>query len=378
VMATEGVGSAAAVEAYENSIRLAEKLKDDAQLFRSRFGTWHLNNVKGDARKAKTIADKLLAHAAHTGDDGDCLQAHHASWSTAWMRADFKHGLDQIDRGRALYDQDRHTDHKFVYGGHDPGVCSHMFGSLHFMSIGDVDRTLAEIDESFRLSRRLEHPYSTSVAYLGTSISTRFLGLWDRLDRHNREGIDLCLNHGLKSWLPVLMLSDASLHVENGDGDVVADGIAAINEALNMWTGAGAGTFLPWFHYEVANGHLKLGQLDEAAEAIDRAKRQCEINDERWLEPEILWLEAQLFCRSGREIEVVNEAYVTVATRARELGTNLTGFQASLDHAKLLTEAGVHELALKALVEDWEVNDTAGLLSGHGIRRELQNELSTR
>jgi class 3 adenylate cyclase/tetratricopeptide (TPR) repeat protein len=375
VMAAEGVGSSAAVEAYEHSVRLAEDLNDEPQLFRSRFGTWHLNNVKGDARTAKSIADQLLTHAAHTDDEDECLQAHHASWSTAWMRADFSHGLDQIGRGRALYDEERHADHKFIYGGHDPGVCCHMFASWHLMSTGDVDGALAEIDESFRLSQRLEHPYSTSVAYLGTSISTRFLGLWDRLDRYNREGIDLCLAHGLKSWLPVLRLSAASLHLEHGDDGSVADGIASINEALNMWTGAGAGTFLPWFHYEKASGHVRLGQLDDAAEAIDRAKRQCEINDERWLEPEILRLEARLLYKLGQEVEAVSAAYAAASIRARELGTNLTGFRASLDHAKFLVEAGAREQAQKALAEEWEVTDTARHLSDHKVRRELHGNL---
>ncbi len=377
-MASEGVGSAAVADAYENSVRLAAKLEDQTQLFRSRFGTWHLNNVKGNARKAKFIADKLLAQAAHTGDEHECLQAHHASWSTAWMRADFRYGLDQIEKGRALYDQERHTEHKFVYAGHDPGVCSHLFGSWHFMSTGNVDRALAETDAAFRLSRSLEHPYSTSTAYLGTSISMRFIGLWDRLDQYNRDGIDLCLDFGLKSWLPVLRLSAACLQLENGDDDVVADGITAAKEALNMWTGAGAGTFLPWFYYEVANGHLKIGELDEAANAIERAKRQCEINDERWLEPEILRLEAELFHRSGRELEAVSDAYSSVVAHARELGTNLTGFRASLDHAQLLVDANAHELAVKVLADGWDVTDTAGVLSGHEVRKHLLKELRTR
>jgi class 3 adenylate cyclase/tetratricopeptide (TPR) repeat protein len=375
VMAAEGVGSAAAAEAYEHSIRLAEALGDEVQLFRSRFGTWHLNNVKGDARSAKRIADTLLQQATRTCDEDECLQAHHASWSTAWMRADFRHGFDQIDRGLALYDEERHADHKFVYGGHDPGVCCHMFASWHYMSTGNVDRALAETDASLRLSQRLEHPYSTSVAYLGTSISTRFLGLWDRLDRYSCEGIDLCLAHGLKSWLPVLQLSAASLRVHSGDDGTVVDGIALIKEAHDMWTGAGAGTFLPWFHYESACGHLKLGQLDEAAEAIDRAKRQCEINDERWLEPEILRVEAQLLRRSGQDVEAVGEVYATASKRAQELGANLTGFQTSLDHARMLAENGATERALRILAEDWGVMDTASRLDCHKVRHALRGDL---
>jgi class 3 adenylate cyclase/predicted ATPase len=378
VMAAEGVGSAATVEAYEHSIQLAEELGDEDQLFKSLFGTWHLNNVKGDARAAKKIADDLIAHAVQTGEEGDHLQAHHASWSTAWMRADFAHGFEQLDRGRALYDEERHIDHKFVYGGHDPGVCCHMFASWHCMSIGNIDRALQEISESFRLSRRLEHPYSTSVAFLGSSISTRFLGLWELLDQYNREGIDLCLAHGLKSWLPVLTLSAASLHVQKGDDDDVARGIASVREAHDMWTGAGAGTFLPWFHYEIASGHLRLGQLDEAAEFVDRARRQCESNDERWLEPEILRLDAQLRRRSGQNVEAVGAAYEAATSRARELGVNLTGFQVAVEHAQMLAEIGANEPALRALADDWGVNDSAGHLDCHKVRLALQRELLSR
>ena len=372
-----GVGSSAAKEAYEHSVRLAEALGDDLQLFRSRFGTWHLNNVKGDARAAKRIADALIQQAATAGSEDLCLQAHHASWSTAWMRADFRHGFDQIEQGRALYDEKRHTDHKFVYGGHDPGVCCHMFASWHHMSTGNIDLALAETDASFRLSNRLEHPYSTSVAYLGTSISARFLGLWDRLDRYNRDGIDLCVAHGLKSWLPVLQLSAATLRVHKGDDSAAIDGLASIREAHEMWTGAGAGTFLPWFHYESACGCLKLGQLDEAADAVERAKRQCEVNDERWLEPEILRIEAQLLERLGQEVEVVNEAYGKASKRALELGAKLAGFQISLDHTRLLAKIGATDRALSVLGEDWDIVDTEGRLNVQRMRHALRNELLT-
>ncbi|MEX0280478.1 MAG: AAA family ATPase [Arenibacterium sp.] len=377
VMAAEGVGSSAAKEAYEHSVRLAEALGDDLQLFRSRFGTWHLNNVKGDARAAKRIADALIQQAATAGSEDVCLQAHHASWSTAWMRADFRHGFDQIEQGRALYDEKRHTDHKFVYGGHDPGVCCHMFASWHHMSTGNIDLALAETDASFRLSNRLEHPYSTSVAYLGTSISARFLGLWDRLDSYNRDGIDLCEAHGLKSWLPVLQLSAATLRVHKGDDSAAIDGLASIREAHEMWTGAGAGTFLPWFHYESACGCLKLGQLDEAADAVERAKRQCEVNDERWLEPEILRIEAQLLERIGQEVEVVNEAYGKASKRALELGAKLAGFQISLDHARLLAKIGATDRALSVLDENWDIVDTEGRLNVQRMRHALRNELLT-
>ena len=380
LMATRGVGSPAVVEAYENALTLAEQARDNDQLFRSKFNIWHVHNVKGDCRIARENAQDLLAYCtgdhSEDHDDGKLLQAHHATWSTAFMRADFALCQDHLERGAAIYDADEFTDHKFIYAGHDPGVCCHMFSSWLFMSIGDIDQSLRRIDDSFALSATLDHPYSTTVAYLGAALSTRFLGLRDAQNQHTIAGIELCESHGLMAWLPILNLSRASLATRQKDRETVEAGITDIIESYEIWTGAGAGAFAPWFHYEIATAKLALGDLAAAEEYLGRSKQACNDSDERWLESDIYRLEAALKEKSGLDPALVSHAYAEAELSARRFGAKLAGLKASTSHARFLGKIGDNQKALEVLRDADSVIDSAQCLSIHDEKITLLKTLS--
>jgi tetratricopeptide (TPR) repeat protein len=380
LMATQGVGSPAVSEAYESAVTLAEQVQDGDQLFRSKFNIWHVNNVIGDCRAAKDIAQDLITHCDpdHGGhhDDGKLLQAHHASWSTAWLRGDFVGCQDHLERGAVIYDPEKFEDHKFIYAGHDPGVCCHMFSSWLFVSIGDVDQALHRTNDAFALCQVLDHPYTSTVAYLGASLSMRFLGLSDIQKKHTADGIELCEAHGLMAWLPILKLSRASLATRQPDRETVAAGVEDILESHKIWTGAGAGTFMSWFHYEVAQAKLALGDLVAAEDYLGRAKQSCDDNDERWLEPDIYSLEACLKEKSNMDSDLVSQAYAEAESSARNFGAKLAGLKSSTAHARFLYKIGNRQKALDVLRNADTIIDRAGSLSIHDEKNLLLSELS--
>ena len=380
LMATQGVGSPAVREAYEAAAELAEKAQDADQVFHSKFNTWHVNNVIGNCKGAKDIAQDLLAHCDvdHGGDhnDGKLLQAHHASWSTAWAQGDFAACLSHVERGSEIYDREKFENHKFVYAGHDPGVCCHMFSSWLFTTTGDIDQALRESNDMFALSGLVDHPYSTTVAYLGASLTTRFLGLAESQQEHTTAGIELCEEHGLMAWLPILKLSQATLATRQPDQESVETGINGILESYKMWTGAGAGMFAPWFNYEVAEANLALRNFTVAEDYLERAKQSSRDNDEHWLDPDILCLEAAVHETAGADPEAVSQMYAAAEASARSLGANLAGRRASLAHARLLGKIGDRQRALEVLRAADPVIDSARYLPLHDEERALLKELS--
>jgi class 3 adenylate cyclase/tetratricopeptide (TPR) repeat protein len=353
LMATQGVGSPAVSEAYETAARLAEKAQDADQLFHSKFNTWHINNVTGNCRVARDIAQDLLTYcdAGHSGDQDEdkLLQAHHASWSTALVRGDFVECRKHLEHGAVIYDREKFSNHKFVYAGHDPGVCSHMFSSWQFTITGNVDEALRTSNDAFALSKRVDHPYSTSVAYLGAAISMRFLGLADLQQKQTAAGIELCETYGLMAWLPILKFSQATLMTRQSDQDAVAAGIENMLDCHKTWTGAGAGMFTPWFNFEIATAKLALGDIAAAQEFVERAKQCSHHNDEHWVDPDILCLEAAIQEADHIEPEAVSHLYGAAEASARLIGANLAGRKASLAHAQLLCRIGDREKAHEVL-----------------------------
>ena len=120
---------------------------------------------------------------------------------------------------------------------------------------------------------------------------------------------------------------------------------------------------------------LSLIELERAASVLSDSLVMGRV--ERWLEPEILRLEAQLRQQSGAKVEDVSDAYEKAWSLAQKLGVALTGFQASVDHAQFLANAGASEQALMILNNGCEVTDTAERLPSLKVWRKLCDELRT-
>jgi hypothetical protein len=58
-----------------------------------------------------------------------------------------------LEIGWANYDPQSSPTHVFLFGGHDPGVCSRMMGSLALWSIGALDRARTAIEQGISLLR---------------------------------------------------------------------------------------------------------------------------------------------------------------------------------------------------------------------------------
>ena len=57
-----------------------------------------------------------------------------------------------------LYDPQQHKHHAFLYGGHDPGVCSGYHAAEVLWLLGYPDQALRRSGESLALARELSHP----------------------------------------------------------------------------------------------------------------------------------------------------------------------------------------------------------------------------
>jgi predicted ATPase len=163
LFALHGYGAPEAEEVYVRAHELARS-GDGPQRFAATFGLWMPNFMRGNFRVAAHLTEELLGFARDQADDAFLLQAHHTGWSTALDQPDLRACLEHCKRGVALYDPERHRTHKFVYGGHDPGVCSRMNGALVWWLLGRPAQALEWAEEGLTLAARLAHPLSEAQA----------------------------------------------------------------------------------------------------------------------------------------------------------------------------------------------------------------------
>ena len=123
-------GAAGAKQPYMRAFDLAESSGSQQQRFDALYGVWQSTNMSGGSDAAGPLSARLLSMTEPEGDDGLRLQAHHSAWA-AWAFADDPAKTrEHTDAGRLLYDPEKHASHRFVYGGHDPGVVRSTAGLL--------------------------------------------------------------------------------------------------------------------------------------------------------------------------------------------------------------------------------------------------------
>src|SRR5436189_3204026 len=100
----------------------------------------------------------------HKGVAGLRLHTHHNAWSTWSFAGDPAKTRAHTEAGRLLYNSEKHASHRFVYGGHDPGVCARLLGAWAEWLLGYPEKALASIADSLSMAERIAHPFTLSLA----------------------------------------------------------------------------------------------------------------------------------------------------------------------------------------------------------------------
>jgi predicted ATPase len=109
---------------FERAENLARQLENSVDLAPPLAGLWLFHTARGQFSRASKITNELF-NVARTLDDPDILlQAHHCAWPIRWFRGEIGEAKAHTDAGLKLYDEARHTRHRFLYLGHDPAVCA--------------------------------------------------------------------------------------------------------------------------------------------------------------------------------------------------------------------------------------------------------------
>ena len=123
-------------EVVERAADVGRRLESSQQLAPSIANLWIFHYSSGRLDAAEKISDDLFRIARELKSSEVLLQAHHCAWPVRWGRGGLVEAVEHIDAGLALYDEDRHAHHRFLYLGHDPAVCGLSIASLLHTLLG--------------------------------------------------------------------------------------------------------------------------------------------------------------------------------------------------------------------------------------------------
>jgi predicted ATPase len=363
-------GAVAAKPPYMRAHQLAERSGEPQQRFEALYGVWQSINRSGGVTASSPLSERLLRMAERAGDDGLRLQAHHSGWTTWASAGDPAKAREHADAGRLLYDPEKHASHRFVYGGHDPGVCARYVGAQAEWLLGYPEKARASVAEALALAERLAHPYTQNVALTYSSVVYLNRREPERALRQVEAAEALAAEQRLSLTIEPGILRGVALV---GQG-AVDEAIARIREGVTNWTRLGRTLMLPYGLASLAEGLARHG--DRAA-ALAASREGLEIAGATG---EHMW-DAELHRVTGTVLLAENQrdegqASLQQAIRiAQAQQAKSLELRAARDLARLWGEQGRRAEArdLLAPVYGWftEGFDTADLREAKALLAEL-------
>ena len=210
LMETKGIASPEVGSTYHRAQALSHDVGEQAHVYSTTWGLWLHYQQASQLERAQELLEELLVLAERQSDPGVTLQAHHAAWTTFFSLGDWPRVAEHAERGISLYKPDKHHAHRFVYGGHDPGICAGGHAALSAWCLGLPDRALERARDFLALAETLAHPFTLARARLHASVVYQYCrdGGIDQFDEArddvlifgtdllNRDNIELPCNTG--------------------------------------------------------------------------------------------------------------------------------------------------------------------------------------
>ncbi len=347
-MTAKGFGTPDIYDIYSRARELCGTVGKTKHLFPVVYGLWVNRTFTGRLEQARELAAEALDIAqAESLDDGLLLQGHHMAWTAYYYSADLSLSLCHAEAGIGLYDLDTHRHQAFVYGGHDPGVCCRATAAESLWFLGYAERALSHATDAVTLGLRLSHPFSEAQAQICLGRVHRNRREVDSARRAADAVIRLCEDHVFSPFYSTVAraLRGWAL-VQAGE---THEGIKQIGRVVDERP-----TLLVESLVLLADACLSAGRIKEGLDAVAQALVRIEEGSERIWEPELHWLNGQLFLTNPAYDEgKAKLSFERALEVAREMSAKSLELRAATSLARLLAKAGERGQAYDQLRETY-------------------------
>jgi predicted ATPase len=375
VISKGGFGGADVEANYTKARELCERLGTTPRLFPVLWGLARFHDVRGDHKVGRDLGEQLLTLARTGGDSGLLLQAHHELWANLSAVGQFLAAQTHFEEGFTLYDRNKHRDHAFLYGGHDPGACCGYHAAQVLWLLGYPDQALRRSREALALARDLRHP--------GTLIHTLFFSAWfhqylgDRQAVRDRieEGMSLSNEQGFSRWLGEATFLRGWLLAEEGNQEIgIERMLKAVTDARRRKS---AGRFDAHGAALLAESYGKTGRAGEGLNVVREVMVAMQQIHSRYYEAELHRIEGELLLRQSHQRQA-ETCFQRAIGFARTQSAKSLELRAAMSMSRLWQKQGKRAEARELLgaIYGWftEGFDTADLQAAKTLLEDLNEE----
>jgi DNA-binding winged helix-turn-helix (wHTH) protein/predicted ATPase len=337
-MSIHGWGAPEVEEAYVRARTLCRELGETQRLFPALWGLWLFYWGRGPLKTAHELSERLLFLARQGVDDALLLQAHHASWATAFSRGDFEGALAHASAGLRLYEADRHGATAETYGNHDAAVCGRYFKAWALAFVGRTAEAARESHEAIASARAVGNPFSLALAHAFAAAVDQTRGDAVSARQHAADAITLAREQGFRVVLAWASALAGWASLAQGSEE---EGWAQIRHGIAETRATGS-AFLPHFLGLLAGAQLGRRRLDAGLAAIDEALGLVQRTGERFPEAELHRLRGELLlaASSAESARQAERVFGQAIAAGRSQGARLLVLRAAISLGRLWVRLG--------------------------------------
>lgn len=335
--AVKGFAAPELLDAYSKARVLANETGSKHQQFMATWGLWHVNQMRHQFDAAESLVQEVLEVGEQQQEDGLRLQAHHAAWTTAFMR-DLEACRRHAQRGVELYDLEQHRQLAFTFGGHDPGVCARIHLCWAPWYLGEVDQALVASDDAIELANRLGHEMSRVLAaYYRAELhafrrepSSAYVTAQHLIEFCDQSGISPQYHAAgriIQGWA-IAQCKDA------------VEGCKTVEEGLTAFLDIGARFRLPHYQSLYAESLCLANSTDTAIETLNSAQTAIDKSHEMIWQAEVDRILGVVKSLQRRDFDEVEPHFQAAITIARQQKARTLELRSATDLAKHLSNIG--------------------------------------
>jgi predicted ATPase/class 3 adenylate cyclase len=279
LVANTGYGSPELEQTCERALELCERVGDDAQTGFVLYGLWMFHVVRANHPQSLELASRVANSAEIMQNPDLILEASLAQGIANFFVGEFDKARAEFDRCIALYDEEDHANHAYLFG-QDPRVIALSYLSWLLWITGKEADAIEAGEAALKYARELGHPVTLAFALSYAAFLRLFKSDYESEAGFAEELITLRDSHGI----PELWVAHGNVALAWHRGAVhdAHEAAEQMRDALEMFRDTGSRCFLPLWDTIHAEILIKANRPEEALEILDKADKEMAETGERW------------------------------------------------------------------------------------------------
>jgi DNA-binding winged helix-turn-helix (wHTH) protein len=293
LLTAKGYAAPETTDAYREARRLCDRLGDDVHVLPVLYGLWNASLVGGRPRAALEIAETFLDLAARTRHPGIAVAHRAVAWPLLFL-GDPARALAHLEQIPSSFD-DTTTAALIAAFGEDPAATGSSVRAWARWIRGDNDGADRAIAAALDRAATLGHPLTETYVHTIAALLAQMRDDPDTALNHATRAVTVASEHAIPVFeaLASTPLAWATARLELGDG------ISLQRQALSGMARTGTAATLTAAMATLAELLGAAGDTDGALATIGEALAIAQRTDERYYQPELHRIQAQLFDQRG-------------------------------------------------------------------------------